>query len=159
MTEKHSNLKVLDNAVAEIGGHRFIGSTLFFSFDPLNQLHEKYMNDFWMTEHYRENVYAENEVAVRFLNETVMPGDIVITHHLPTVKSVHPMFRGSELNRFFICDLERLLSAMAPAVWIHGHTHFSFDYTFDQTRIVCNPRGYPHAIDKDWKADFALDLD
>jgi predicted phosphodiesterase len=27
-------------------------------------------------------------------------------------------------------------------VWIHGHTHDSFDYSRNGTRVVCNPRGY-----------------
>ncbi len=27
-------------------------------------------------------------------------------------------------------------------LWIHGHTHDSFDYLVNGTRIVCNPRGY-----------------
>jgi hypothetical protein len=29
----------------------------------------------------------------------------------------------------------------APALWIHGHTHDSFDYLVGPTRIVCNPKG------------------
>jgi hypothetical protein len=28
------------------------------------------------------------------------------------------------------------------ALWTHGHTHDSFDYTFNKTRIICNPAGY-----------------
>jgi hypothetical protein len=33
---------------------------------------------------------------------------------------------------------------MGPSVslWIHGHTHESFDYVVNSTRVVCNPRGY-----------------
>ena len=27
-------------------------------------------------------------------------------------------------------------------LWVHGHTHDSFDYTINGTRVVCNPRGY-----------------
>jgi hypothetical protein len=27
-------------------------------------------------------------------------------------------------------------------LWVHGHTHDSFDYTLNGTRVVCNPRGY-----------------
>lgn len=27
-------------------------------------------------------------------------------------------------------------------LWIHGHTHDSFDYLLNGTRVVCNPRGY-----------------
>ena len=28
-------------------------------------------------------------------------------------------------------------------LWIHGHTHGSRDYMLGQTRVICNPRGYP----------------
>jgi hypothetical protein len=28
-------------------------------------------------------------------------------------------------------------------LWVHGHTHSSFDYKLGKTRIICNPRGYP----------------
>ena len=28
------------------------------------------------------------------------------------------------------------------ALWIHGHTHDSFDYSVKGTRVLCNPRGY-----------------
>jgi len=27
-------------------------------------------------------------------------------------------------------------------LWIHGHTHDSFDYAVNGVRVVCNPRGY-----------------
>jgi hypothetical protein len=29
-----------------------------------------------------------------------------------------------------------------PALWVHGHTHDSYDYWVGSTRVVCNPRGY-----------------
>ena len=29
------------------------------------------------------------------------------------------------------------------SLWVHGHTHHSFDYRAGATRIVANPRGYP----------------
>jgi hypothetical protein len=32
----------------------------------------------------------------------------------------------------------------APTVWIHGHIHSAHDYEVGDTRIVSNPRGYPH---------------
>ena len=28
-------------------------------------------------------------------------------------------------------------------MWFHGHTHDTYDYMIDQTRILCNPKGYP----------------
>jgi hypothetical protein len=27
-------------------------------------------------------------------------------------------------------------------LWIHGHTHDSFDYAVAGTRVICNPKGY-----------------
>ncbi|CAN7686391.1 hypothetical protein LJR069_005585 [Variovorax paradoxus] len=27
-------------------------------------------------------------------------------------------------------------------LWVHGHTHQSFDYRVHACQVVCNPRGY-----------------
>jgi predicted phosphodiesterase len=67
---------------------------------------------------------------------------VVITHHAPSPQSVHPRFEGSPLNGCFVSDLERLMGAERVRLWIHGHTHDSFDYTVRGTRVLCNPRGY-----------------
>jgi hypothetical protein len=29
-----------------------------------------------------------------------------------------------------------------PSLWVHGHTHTSFDYRLGGCRVLCNPRGY-----------------
>lgn len=67
---------------------------------------------------------------------------VVVTHHAPSPQSVHPRFEGSLLNGSFVSDLERLMGAERVRLWIHGHTHDSFDYTVRGTRVLCNPRGY-----------------
>jgi predicted phosphodiesterase len=67
---------------------------------------------------------------------------VVITHHAPSPASIHPRFAGSLLNACFVSDLERLAGADRAELWIHGHTHDSFDYRLNGTRVVCNPRGY-----------------
>ncbi len=28
-------------------------------------------------------------------------------------------------------------------LWVHGHIHKQSDYKIKDTRIICNPRGYP----------------
>jgi Icc-related predicted phosphoesterase len=66
----------------------------------------------------------------------------VITHHAPSPKSVHPRFAGSPLNACFVSDAERLIDGRRAQLWIHGHTHDSFDYTVNGARVLCNPRGY-----------------
>jgi predicted phosphodiesterase len=67
---------------------------------------------------------------------------VVITHHAPSPRSVHPRFAGSPLNGCFVSDVEHLMGGERARLWIHGHTHDSFDYTVAGTRVLCNPRGY-----------------
>jgi predicted phosphodiesterase len=67
---------------------------------------------------------------------------IVVTHHLPRRESVHPRFATSVLNPAFASELSQLCRGPDVALWVHGHTHESFDYVADGCRVVCNPRGY-----------------
>lgn len=71
--------------------------------------------------------------------------DIIVSHHAPSFRSIHPMYRNSGLNASFASNLdERILElAKPPKIWIHGHTHHAFDYMLGDTRVICNPRGYP----------------
>jgi len=65
---------------------------------------------------------------------------VVISHHAPSLRSIHPRFAGSPVNLCFVSDAEHLLAGVD--LWIHGHTHDSFDYQVGATRVLCNPRGY-----------------
>lgn len=67
---------------------------------------------------------------------------VVITHFAPTRQSIHAQFADSPLNACFVSDLETQILQWQPALWVHGHTHNSFDYQVGKTRVVCNPRGY-----------------
>lgn len=82
-------------------------------------------------------LWLEKQLAIPFDGPTV-----VITHHGPSPQSVHPRFEGSAVNPCFVSNLEDLMGAERVALWIHGHTHDSFDYRVSGTRVVCNPRGY-----------------
>jgi hypothetical protein len=44
------------------------------------------------------------------------------------------------VNLCFVSDAESLLAGVD--LWVHGHTHDSFDYRVGTTRVLCNPRGY-----------------
>ena len=70
---------------------------------------------------------------------------MVITHHAPSRQSIHPRYADSLLNACFVSDAEHVLGAARAQLWIHGHTHDSFDYAVHGTRVVCNPRGYAQA--------------
>lgn len=65
---------------------------------------------------------------------------IVVTHFLPSAQSVADRFKQDLTSASFASDLDSLMGN--AALWVHGHTHDSFDYTLNGTRVVCNPRGY-----------------
>ena len=74
--------------------------------------------------------------------ESELP-DIVVTHHAPSAMSIAPRFKNFPDTDFFHSRLENLILDVNPKLWVHGHVHDSFDYELGDTRVVCNPLGYP----------------
>lgn len=68
---------------------------------------------------------------------------VVVTHHGPSLNSVHDRYVGDGLNPAFNSNLF-LEDGWGPDLWIHGHVHDPFDYKIGRTRVVANPRGYPN---------------
>ena len=56
----------------------------------------------------------------------------------------HDLKGDRYLRRRSVAQLGRqhLLGGERVALWVHGHTHDSFDYEVAGTRVLCNPRGY-----------------
>ncbi len=89
--------------------------------------------------HHQSRAYIEGVLATPFAGPTV-----VVTHHAPHPRSVHPRFANSLLNAAFASDLTTTIEAGRPHLWVHGHVHGSFDYHVGDTRVLSNPRGYGH---------------
>jgi len=93
------------------------------------------------------------ELARPFAGKT-----IVVTHHAPHRQSLAARYADDLSSAGFISDLGPLLGPPV-ALWIHGHTHTSFDYVENGTRVVCNPRGYvDRARDRIENRAFAWDF-
>jgi len=86
-------------------------------------------------EHRRQRAWLEARLAESFDGKTV-----VVTHHAPSARSVHPRFASDPVSAAFASDLEALMPGVA--LWIHGHLHDSSDYRVGNCRVVANPRGY-----------------
>ena len=85
---------------------------------------------------------------------------VVVTHFAPSRQSIHPRFTGSPINACFVSDLEAQIRRWQPQLWLHGHTHDSFDYRVGRTRVVANPRGYaPGGVVENPLFDPALVID
>jgi hypothetical protein len=91
-----------------------------------------------LAEHRHARAWLEQQLRQPFAGPTV-----VVSHFAPHRLSVHRRFLGNPLNPAFVSDLSPLLAQ--ADIWIHGHTHDSFDYRLGRCRVVANPAGYPLA--------------
>lgn len=155
----------LDDGEAVIEGVRFLGATLWNDFElggsdarevawammnvggllndfggaiqDFNEASGKLSTQRAKAMHERSRAFLRERLAAPFDGPTV-----VVTHHAPHRGSLHPRYRDSTLNAGFVSDLEGLILAGKPNLWVHGHVHDSHDYRVGSTRVVCNPRGY-----------------
>jgi predicted phosphodiesterase len=158
---RHSHLHRLDGEWCEIGGMKFWGGTLWTDLndnDPMTALHlARGMNDYWLiangsrvlTPHDTYEMHKEYLSKLGgFLDFNGKEPCVVVTHHTPSKKSIHPRYKVGEdarrMNGGYSSDLSELIKAHPEIkLWVHGHTHDSFDYMEGQTRVVANPAGYP----------------
>ena len=138
----NSNLSWLDKSGVKVRGIWFWGAPLWFPHTVTDPSLKRLLNDFAEIGGFESWVYRENMDAVGFLKDSVRPGDIVVTHHLPSQLCAAPRHACSSLNPFFVCDLTPLILERRPRLWLHGHTHDSRDVQIGKTRAVCNPFGY-----------------
>jgi len=55
--------------------------------------------------------------------------------------------------------LDELILEYQMRIWIHGHTHESFDYRIGKARVVCNPRGYVSVEEnKGFRPDYTVEI-
>jgi len=155
-----SNIHVLGDDQVTIEGVRFLGTTLWTDFMLFGageervaamQAAQRFMRDFSRIR-VGESLFTPEASAALFARhaawlaaELARPHagpTVVITHHAPSPKSIHPRFANSPMNACFVSDAEHLIDGRRAGLWIHGHTHDSFDYVVNGTRVLCNPRGY-----------------
>lgn len=132
-------------------GIKIAGATLWTDLsNPLdwitytrNLIDTRYISDLT-----QERYMETHKQHKRFLFES--EADIIVSHHCPSLLSVHERYRGSPANVCFTTDLFNDILSMKspPKLWIHGHTHEEFDYMIGNTRVICHPRGYKNERDE-----------
>lgn len=128
--------------IVEIGGRRFLGGTLWQpagteadAAAPISD--HRHIYDF------ATEAPKQFEALRDFLDAELRAGDVVVTHHAPSMQSLAPQWFGDPCNRWFIThEMEPLLRDRGAALWVHGHVHTPFNYRLGTTQVVCNPRGY-----------------
>lgn len=158
------DVQLLENEAVVIDGVRFLGATLWTDFelyakpgrprflpaDLAKASMQRRMPDFRVIRWQDRVLEPDDTVRMHrrsrdWLTRTLaQPHDgatVVITHHLPSIDSVAPPFMEASSNTALASDLDALFGQMD--LWVHGHTHHSFDYRRGRTRVLANPRGYP----------------
>lgn len=154
------NITVLSDDVLVLDGARFLGSTLWTDFNLYGEGEawfgreraRRSMADFVRIRRDGRKFQPEDSVVlheasrtwlVRQFEQAFEGPTVVITHHLPALKSIAPRYATDPLNPAFASRMEDMIERYQPTLWIHGHTHEPCDYDLFGTRVVCNPRGYP----------------
>lgn len=149
---------LLDDAEIVIDGIRFIGSTLWTDFNlfgqesqlaAMNECQDR-VNDFRLIHEENQKRFSPafsvelHEISLAWLiaklDEPFIGKTVVVTHHLPSSKSVMERFKDSLITACFASELDYLFGKVN--LWVHGHTHSNSDYEVKGTRVICNPRGY-----------------
>jgi len=141
-----SNVTVLNNESVVIDGVRFLGTTLWTRVNQLLPCDQNIMMDSSDVDGYlsSEKMNGMFEAGCSFLDaELAKPFEgktVVVTHHAPSMRSIHEMHADNPWSDCYATDIESVMTG--ADVWIHGHTHNNFEYQIDGTHIICNPRGY-----------------
>lgn len=92
-----------------------------------------------------EDYYDLNLKSLSNIKELMKLGGniVMVTHHAPSYNSRHERYINDySTNAAFYNNLDDFIMDNDIKLWIHGHTHDTFDYMINTTRVVCNPRGY-----------------
>lgn len=171
-----ANIHVLDQDDYEVDGVRFLGTTLWTDFRLygegetwFSRQKAKYsIDDFTAIRNGDRQFTPEDSVRlhetskawlVSELRSSYQGSTVVVTHHLPATPSIASRYRNDPLNPAFASRLEDVIETYRPDLWIHGHTHVACDYQIHDTRVVCNPRGYPtESSDGGFQPDLVVEV-
>lgn len=158
-TVRYGNIHLLENEVLNIQDYTFIGCTLWTDLnrgDPSTEFAVwKGINDYRfiaknkngdkLTPHDTLTIHRH---SLDFIRSTVEDNPtqkyVVVGHMAPSTLSIHHShINNTLLNGAYVSGCENFIFDHPQIkLWIHGHTHHAFDYTINETRIVCSPRGY-----------------
>ena len=154
-----THVRVLERDAVVVAGIRFLGCTLWTDFglfgpgqrDATLKLADSMVRDFHVITDHGQRFTAQRSRAEHLASRAWLQRElsddasgsptVVVTHHAPYPTSVPSRFRKDPLSAAFVSNLKELMGR--PSRWIHGHTHASFDYVVNGTRVVCNAKGYP----------------
>lgn len=141
--EKIRNVYYLNNNLVTIEGQKFLGGTMWFTPHPMDYVYRSQYNDFRAIPEFEKNLTLWNSKTLAFLDRELAPEDIVVTHHAPHPLCIAKEYATEQTNRFYYCNMDKLIEERKPQYWIHGHMHIPVHLQVADTWIESNPVGYP----------------
>jgi len=176
-TAQGTNVHVLDNEAKVIDGVCFLGSTLWTDFalfgssGPARCLAGDQMNDYRrirLSTHQFRKLRPDDTSGFNFKSRSWLQRAlsdhpfcdrfVIVSHHGPSIGSLPPCRRNDDLSPAYASNLEDMVAASGAALWVHGHIHSSSDYMIGQTRVVCNPRGYPESPNPNFNPQLVIEV-
>jgi predicted phosphodiesterase len=144
------NVLFIEKESVEVEGVLFHGTTLWTDFKKLDPLVVSAVvrgtNDYTEIQQWTALAqYTEHNKSLSWLSDSIQPNrrNVVITHHQPCFLSIDPRFINDLTNYGYFTELsDFILDRPEIKFWCAGHTHRNLDYLIDDTRVICNPRGY-----------------
>lgn len=159
----------LEREVVQLGGVRFVGTTLWTDFDALALAGGAPAADLTQVLRAREKAFRAANFYLRKTGSTLRGAPllaqevrdlglqcqdwlraalqqphagatVVVTHFAPSLRSADPRYGMTPGTAGFCNALDELL--VHADLWLHGHLHAPSDYTLHGCRVVANPLGY-----------------
>jgi predicted phosphohydrolase len=163
----HKNWILADNEVVRVDGVSFICATLWTDFRKGNPMVmetiRRALNDYnyirtgpnlenaYIKRISPHDIFNEHIISKKFIFDAIVAEKsagqriVVVTHHAPCELSIDYARYGNDIvNWAYVSDLSNEILDTEPKLWVHGHTHTSFDYMVGETRVKTNPRGYAY---------------
>jgi Icc-related predicted phosphoesterase len=170
-----SNVHILENDKVIIDDVVFLGCTLWTNFellgDPRIAGYEatQQMTDYKkirVSPQYRKLRSIDTAIIHRhsldWLKKELSSNEehkvVIITHHAPSKRSLPQWYAEDLLSAAYASDLEKVVESSKAKLWIHGHIHAPQDYVIGNTRVVCNPKGYPDEYNDAFIPDYVVQI-
>jgi predicted phosphohydrolase len=172
---RDSNINVLENDSIQIGNKVFLGCTLWTDFSLFSNPKLAGINAMQTMTDYKKIRISPQFSKLRSIDTTIIHQQskrwleqqflehggqkiVVITHHAPSKRSVPLEFQTDLLSAAYASSLDEFVASSGAALWIHGHLHQAQNYLIGQTRMVCNPRGYPDETESCFAPELVMEI-
>jgi predicted phosphodiesterase len=153
-----TNVHILQNDTVVIGNVTFIGATFWTDFNLFGDVGHamlaaaEFMNDYrkirvgryvyrLRPSHTLQRHKQSRQFIADELRKPKTGPRVVVTHMAPHPSAISPAFAEDITSAAYASDCSDLM-AMPVDVWIHGHTHGTYDRVIAGTRLVTNQKGY-----------------